>query len=80
MRIYYDTQQNELLTEEEVYRKIDEEIERNNYHLDYLASIENMCELWDMLTQTAKKNIIAELRKEMIEEDYITRDFEEERR
>ena len=76
MRIYYDTQQNELLTEEETYRKIDEEIEKNEYHLDYLNSITDMYELWDMLSQTAQKNIITELRKKIIEDEYIVRDFE----
>ena len=76
MRIYYNKNTHELLTEEEVDREID------NTMVDLCLQLlfENFTdfEIWDMLKEDVKSDLYEQMKKEMIKEDYYYyRDFDE---
>ena len=74
MKIYYDIVCGEFLTEEEAEEKINGEL--NIY--DFIEELQNYdtATIWDMLTITAKNEIINTCKKRMIEENFIVKDFE----
>ena len=73
MKIYYDIVCGELLTEEEAEEKINDELTEQ----DFIEELQNYdtATIWDMLTTTAKNEIINACKKHIIEEDFIVRDF-----
>lgn len=73
MKIFYDIVCGELLTEEEAEAKVNEEL---NIH-DFIEELQNYdtATIWDMLTISAKNEIINTCKERMIEENFIVRDF-----
>lgn len=73
MKIYYDKNNEELLTEEEMNTRVEKILdldvfiqELTNY--DYES-------IWYMLTEEAKNDIINDCKTYIIDEDFIMRDF-----
>ena len=69
MKVFYDIVCGELLTEEEAEEKINGEL--NIY--DFIEELQNYdtATIWDMLTTTAKNEIINTCKKHMIEENLV---------
>ena len=73
MKIYYDKNNEELLTEEEMNTRVEKILdldvfiqELTNY--DYES-------IWYMLTEEAKNDIVDDCKNYIINEDFIMRDF-----
>ena len=76
MRIYYNKNTKELLTEEEVDREIDNRMV--DWCLQLLFDKFTDFEIWDMLKEDVKSDLYKQMKKEIIKEDYYYyRDFEE---
>ena len=76
MRIYYNKNTKELLTEEEVDREIDNTMV--DLCLQLLFEKFNDVEIWDMLKEDVKSDLYEQIKKETIKEDYYYyRDFDE---
>lgn len=76
MRIYYNKNTKELLTEEEVDREIDNRMV--DWCLQLLFEKFTDFEIWDMLKEDVKSDLYEQIEKEMIKEDYYYyRDFDE---
>ena len=76
MRIYYNKNTKELLTEEEVDREIDNAMVE--WCLQLLFEKFTDVEIWDMLKEDVKSDLYEQMKKEMIKEDYYYyRDFDE---
>ena len=74
MRIYYNKNTHELLTEEEVDREIDNTMV--DLCLQLLFEKFTDFEIWDMLKEDVKSDLYEQVKKEMIKEDYYYyRDF-----
>lgn len=73
MKVFYDIVCGELLTEEEAEEKINGELRVQDF-IDELQTYD-FNTIWDMLTTTAKNEIINACKKHIIEEDFIVRDF-----
>ena len=75
MRIYYNKNTHELLTEEEVDREIDNTMVE--WCLQLLFEKFTDFEIWDMLKEDVKSDLYEQMKKEMIKEDYYYyRDFD----
>ena len=75
MRIYYNKNTKELLTEEEVDREIDNTMVE--WCLQLLFEKFTDFEIWDMLKEDVKSDLYEQMKKEMIKEDYYYyRDFD----
>lgn len=75
MRIYYNKNTKELLTEEEVDREIDDKMV--DWCLQLLFEKFTDFEIWDMLKEDVKSDLYEQIKKEMIKEDYYYyRDFD----
>ena len=76
MRIYYNKNTKELLTEEEVDREIDNTMV--DLCLQLLFEKFTDFEIWDMLKEDVKSDLYEQIKKETIKEDYYYyRDFDE---
>ena len=76
MRIYYNKNTKELLTEEEVDREIDNTMV--DWCLQLLFEKFTDFEIWDMLKEDVKSGLYKQIEKETIKEDYYYyRDFDE---
>ena len=76
MRIYYNKNTKELLTEEEVDREIDNTMV--DLCLQLLFEKFTDFEIWDMLKEDVKSDLYKQIEKETIKEDYYYyRDFDE---
>lgn len=74
MKIYYDTRDGNLYTEEEAMEVIKSDIERHGYCLDYLDNV-GSDEVWSMLTEEAKTKIMEECIAGVIENEFTIREF-----
>lgn len=76
MRIYYNKNTKELLTEEEVDREIDNT--RVDLCLQLLFEKFTDFEIWNMLKEDVKSDLYKQIKKETIKEDYYYyRDFDD---
>lgn len=76
MIIYYDKNSVEILTENEAEEKINDMLERN-YTKGELLSYFTDEEIWDGLLEDFKLKILQEVRQQIIDEDFITREIKE---
>lgn len=74
MKIYCDTRDGNLYTEEEAMEVIKSDIERRGYYLDCLDDF-GPDELWSMLTEEAKAEVMKECIASVIEDEFTVRDF-----
>ena len=73
MKIYYDKNNDELLTEEEMNARV-EKILNLDVFIQELTTY-NYEDIWYMLTEEAKNDIVDDCKNYIINEDFITRDF-----
>lgn len=73
MRIYYDKNNDELLTEEEMNTRV-EKILDTDVFIQELTTYDYES-IWYMLTEEAKNDIINDCKNYIINEDFIMRDF-----
>ena len=73
MRIYYDKNNNELLTEEEMNTRVEKILDEDIF-IQELATYD-YADIWYMLTEEAKNDIINDCKGYIIDEDFIIRDF-----
>ena len=73
MKIYYDKNNNELLTEEEM-NTIVEKILNLDVFIQELTTYDYE-DIWYMLTEEAKNDIVDDCKNYIINEDFIIRDF-----
>lgn len=75
MRIYYNKNTGELLTEEEVYEEIDETID--DWVFQILFERFTNSEIWNMLKEDVKSDLYEQAKEEILKEDYYYRDFDD---
>lgn len=75
MRIYYNKNSGELLTEEEVYEEIDNIMD--DWRSEVLFERYTDSEIWDMLKEEVKIDLYEQMKDEILKEDYYYRDFDE---
>ena len=76
MKIYYNKNTGELLTEDEVLEEIDHVTD--DWCFQLLFERFTNSEIWDMLKEDVKSDLYEQVKKEMIKEDYYYyRDFDE---
>ena len=73
MKIYYDKNNEELLTEEEMNTRVEKILDLDVFiqeliNYDYES-------IWYMLTEEAKNDIVDDCKNYIINEDFIMRDF-----
>ena len=73
MKIYYDKNNNELLTEEEMNTRVEKILDKDVF-IQELTTYDYES-IWDMLTDEAKNDIINDCKIYIIDEDFIMRDF-----
>lgn len=73
MKIYYDKNNNELLTEEEMNTRV-EKILNLDVFIQELTTYDYE-DIWYMLTEEAKNDIVDDCKNYIINEDFIIRDF-----
>lgn len=73
MKIYYNKNNGELLTEEEMNIRIEKILDKDVF-IQELATYDYET-IWDMLTDEAKNDIINDCKIYIINEDFIMRDF-----
>lgn len=73
MKIYYDKNNSELLTEEEVNIRVEKILDKDVF-IQELTTYD-YASIWDMLTDEAKNDIINDCKSYIINEDFIMRDF-----
>lgn len=73
MKIYYDKNNDELLTEEEVNARVQKILDVDVF-IQELATYD-YASIWYMLTDEAKNDIINDCKNYIIDEDFIMRDF-----
>lgn len=73
MKIYYNKDNGELLTEEEMNTRIEKILDKDVF-VQELATYDYET-IWDMLTDEAKNDIINDCKIYIINEDFIMRDF-----
>ena len=73
MKIYYDKNNNELLTEEEMNTRV-EKILNLDVFIQELTTYDYE-DIWYMLTEEAKNDIVDDCKNYIINEDFIVRDF-----
>ena len=74
MKCFYDKNNDELLTEEEVNIRVEKILDKDIF-IQELATYD-YASIWDMLTDEAKNNIINDCKGYIIDEDFIIKDFE----
>ena len=75
MRIYYNKNTHELLTEEEVDREIDNII--NDRRFQVLFEKFSDSEIWDMLKEEVKTDLYVQIKEEILKKDYYYRVFDD---
>lgn len=73
MKIYYDKNNDELLTEEEMNTRVEKILDEDIF-IQELATYDYET-IWYMLTDEAKNDIINDCKGYIIDEDFIMRDF-----
>lgn len=73
MKIYYDKNNDELLTEEEMNARV-EKILNLDVFIQELTTYDYE-DIWYMLTEEAKNDIVDDCKGYIIDEDFIMRDF-----
>lgn len=73
MKIYYNKNNGELLTEEEMNIRVEKILDKDVF-IQELATYDYET-IWDMLTDEAKNDIINDCKIYIINEDFIMRDF-----
>lgn len=73
MKIYYNKDNGELLTEEEMNTRVEKILDKDVF-IQELATYDYET-IWDMLTDEAKNDIINDCKIYIINEDFIMRDF-----
>ena len=73
MKIYYDKNNDELLTEEEMNTRV-EKILDTDVFIQELTTYDYES-IWYMLTEEAKNDIVNDCKNYIINEDFIMRDF-----
>ena len=73
MKIYYNKDNGELLTEEEMNIRVEKILDKDVF-IQELATYDYET-IWDMLTDEAKNDIINDCKIYIINEDFIMRDF-----
>ena len=73
MKIYYDKNNNELITEEEMNTRVEKILDEDVF-IQELATYD-YADIWYMLTEEAKNDIINDCKGYIIDEDFIIRDF-----
>ena len=73
MKIYYDQNNNELLIEEEMNTRV-EKILNLDVFIQELTTYDYE-DIWYMLTEEAKNDIVDDCKNYIINEDFIIRDF-----
>ena len=73
MKIYYDKNNDELLTEKEMNTRVEKILDEDIF-IQELATYDYES-IWYMLTDEAKNNIINDCKGYIIDEDFIMRDF-----
>ena len=73
MKVYYDKNNDELLTEEEMNARV-EKILNLDVFIQELTTYDYE-DIWYMLTEEAKNDIVDDCKNYIINEDFITRDF-----
>ena len=73
MKIYYDKNNNELLTEEEMNTRV-EKILNLDVFIQELTTYDYE-DIWYMLTEEAKNDIVDDCKNYIINEDFVMRDF-----
>lgn len=73
MKIYYNKNNGELLTEEEMNIRVEKILDKDVF-IQELATYDYET-IWDMLTDEAKNDIINDCKGYIIDEDFIMRDF-----
>lgn len=73
MKIYYDKDNDELLTEEEVNARVEKILDLDVF-IQELATYDYES-IWHMLKEEAKNDIINDCKSYIINEDFIMRDF-----
>lgn len=73
MKIYYNKNNGELLTEEEMNTRVEKILDKDVF-IQELATYDYET-IWDMLTDEAKNDIINDCKIYIINEDFIMRDF-----
>ena len=73
MKIYYNKNNDELLTEEEMNARV-EKILNLDVFIQELTTYDYE-DIWYMLTEEAKNDIVDDCKNYIINEDFITRDF-----
>ena len=73
MKIYYDKDNGELLTKEEVNTRVEKILDEDVF-IQELATYDYET-IWDMLTDEAKNDIINDCKIYIINENFIMRDF-----
>ena len=73
MKIYYDKNNNELLTEEELNTRV-EKILNLDVFIQELTTYDYE-DIWYMLTEEAKNDIVDDCKNYIINEDFVMRDF-----
>ena len=73
MKIYYNKDNGELLTEEEINARV-EKILDTDVFIQELTTYDYES-IWYMLTEEAKNDIINDCKNYIINEDFIMRDF-----
>lgn len=72
MKFFYDKNNDELLTEEEVNIRVEKILDKDVF-IQELATYD-YASIWDMLTDKAKNDIINDCKGYIINEDFIIRD------
>ena len=73
MKVYYNKDNGELLTEEEMNTRVEKILDKDVF-IQELATYDYET-IWDMLTDEAKNDIINDCKYYIINEDFIMRDF-----
>ena len=74
MKIYFNEQYQELLDEEEARQRAEEIVDNNLFYLDELRELSYVT-IWDMLTEEAKQKIMNNAIDNVLNEEFVYRDF-----
>lgn len=77
MTVYFDTNRNLILTEDEVRDIVAEEIDRDPSVIYNKIRQIGAEEIWSLLRDDVREDIYWEVFKEIVQEDYIEREIDE---
>lgn len=77
MTVYFDTNRNLILTEDEVRDIVAEEIDRDPSVIYNKIRQMGAEEIWYLLKEDVREDIYWEVFKEIVQEDYIEREIDE---